>query len=245
MVFSTSILLVLLFMEFRSNTIQSKKPNGNSSSMPQKTRAKKFQGPYKGARPRKEKWVAEIRIPKTKKRVWLGTHDTAEAAAQAYDDASLLLYGLKGPCNFPNNRRPVASLQMIGTKTTDEFLRIVKESTSRGTCNVLDSKITPKLSPTSHSCKKPFVPDQLDHGELTAHLVTPEPIVATMMCEVEPYVPELDFTANKFEVEPYFPYFAPEEEPLIRDKFPVDEALIKGSDDWIMKFIAKTLNNND
>ncbi|KAL8127553.1 hypothetical protein AgCh_014456 [Apium graveolens] len=243
--FSTSILLILLFMEFGSNTIRSKQPDGDSALMPQKTKPKIFRGLYKGARKRKEKWVAEIRIPKTKKRVWLGTHDTAEAAAQAYDDASLLLYGPNGPCNFPNNRRPVASIQMIGTKTTDEFLRIVKKSTSLGTCNVFDSKIPPKLSSTSQSCEKLFVPDQLDHGELAAHLVTPEPIVTTMICEVEPYVPEFDFTVNNFEAEPYFPSFVPEEEPLTRDRVPVDEAVIKESDDWILKFIAKTLTNND
>lgn len=232
-------------MGFGSNTTRSKQPDGNSSLMPQKTRKKIFRGAYKGARSRNEKWVAEIRIPKTKKRVWLGTHNTAEAAAQAYDDASLLLYGLDGPCNFPDNRRPVASIQMVGTKTTDEFLQIVKESTSLGSSKVLDSKSPPKLLSTSHSCDKPFVPDQFDHGELAAHFVTPEPIVTTMMCEVEPYVPELDFMTNKYEVEPYFPSFSPEEEPLTQDRFPVDEALNKGSDEWILNFIAKTLTNND
>lgn len=231
-------------MEFGSNTILSKQPDGNSSSMPQKTRVKIFRGAYKGARPRNEKWVAEIRVPNTKKRVWLGTHDTAEAAAQAYDDASLLLYGLNGPCNFPNNRRPLASIKMIGTKTTDEFLRIVKESTSLGTCKVPDSKSPSKPSSTSNSIHKSFVPDQLDHGEL-ADLVSLEPIVTTMMCEVEPYVPELDFMANNFEMEPYFPSFSPEEEPLPRDRFSFDETLMQGSDDWILKCMAETPTNNN
>lgn len=213
-------------MEFESTTVLSKKTDGNSSSFPQKTRAKIVRGPYKGARLRQGKWVAEIRIPKTKKRVWLGTHDTVEAAAQAYDDASLLLYGLDGPCNFPNNRRPVDSIQMIGTKTTDEFLRIVKESTSVGTSKVPDMKCPPKFSTTLHSIDKPFVPNQLHHGELAAHLVSPEPMVMSTMCEVE-NVPEQDFTANNFEVEPYFQSLAPEEEPLPWDSIPFDEASFK------------------
>lgn len=214
-------------MEFGSSTVLSEKSDGNSSSVPQKTRAKIFRGPYKGARPRQGKWVAEIRIPKTKKRVWLGTHDTAEAAAQAYDDASLVLYGLDGPCNFPNNRRPVASIEMIGTKKTEEFLQIVKESTSVGISNVPDTKSPPNFSKTPLSVDEPFVPNQFHHGELAAHLVSPESIVSSTMCEVEKYVPELDFTAYKFEVEPYSQLFAPEEEPLPQDSFPFDEEFFK------------------
>ncbi|KAL7121780.1 hypothetical protein ACP275_01G004600 [Erythranthe tilingii] len=57
---------------------------------------------FKGVRQRQwGSWVSEIRHPLLKKRIWLGTFETAVAAARAYDEAAILMSGHKAKTNFP------------------------------------------------------------------------------------------------------------------------------------------------
>ncbi|EEE57915.1 hypothetical protein OsJ_08611 [Oryza sativa Japonica Group] len=62
---------------------------------------------YKGVRRRKwGKWVSEIRLPNSRDRIWLGSYDSPEKAARAFDAAFVTLrgHGAAGAeLNFPES----------------------------------------------------------------------------------------------------------------------------------------------
>nr|WAK86028.1 transcription factor ERF67 [Nothapodytes nimmoniana] len=101
----------------------------NNMAQPTKATARKFIGVRK--RP-SGRWVAEIKESSQHVRLWLGTYDTPEEAALAYDEAARALRGENARTNFGSMNRSPSQPDSSSSSYSDGNGLVLSESDSRG-----------------------------------------------------------------------------------------------------------------
>ncbi|URD95046.1 AP2 domain containing protein [Musa troglodytarum] len=112
------------------------------------------------------RWVAEIKDTIQKIRMWLGTFDTAEEAARAYDEAACLLRGANTRTNF----WPCSSLQpskpsVLPSKITNLLLMRLKARNHSALVEMQQQQQQPQLHQPGEEAHRPQYEDGAEEGD--------------------------------------------------------------------------------
>ncbi|MED6169668.1 hypothetical protein PIB30_023384 [Stylosanthes scabra] len=119
---------------------------------------------YKGVRKRKwGKYVSEIRLPNSRERIWLGSYDTAEKAARAFDAAMFCLRGAAAKFNFPGAPPQIAGgrsmtptqIQVAASKYANSDPDPVQPGSTSIESSTVLSEETKRVMPSASSSPSP------------------------------------------------------------------------------------------
>ncbi|KAK7383426.1 hypothetical protein VNO78_29105 [Psophocarpus tetragonolobus] len=118
---------------------------------------------YKGVRKRKwGKWVSEIRLPNSRERIWLGSYDTQEKAARAFDAALFCLRGRSASFNFPDTPQHLLDFTLVVPQTLShqEIQEVAAKFANKETNNGNDNNNNTTSSSDSHELESSQTSDE-------------------------------------------------------------------------------------